>query len=55
MAQTTHVPANASIAALPSLHIAPQGFNVTYDARTGRVSVDRAIVRGRYQVTLQTG
>jgi hypothetical protein len=31
-----------------------KGFNVTYDASHGRVNVDRAIVRGKYTVTLQT-
>lgn len=31
-----------------------KGFNVTYDSATGAVSVDRAVIRGKYTVTLQT-
>jgi hypothetical protein len=30
-------------------------FHVRYDAATQSVSVDRAVVRGQYTVTLQTG
>lgn len=32
-----------------------RGFHVTYDPASQSVSVDRAIVRGQYSVTLQTG
>jgi phenylalanine-4-hydroxylase len=31
-----------------------RGFHTTYDPETQSVSVDRAIVRGQYTVTLQT-
>jgi phenylalanine-4-hydroxylase len=33
----------------------PRGFSVVYDEETESVSVDRAIIRGQYTATLQTG